>query len=173
MSVTGIYHTRRCDSANRELFTVAGARALGLRAELNPVGKAVVEGLSLTTEGAAVPMGTLRLDVPADVMYYHGYTVSRMVDGRPMSLDYADDDPTVTHKFREGLQLPAGDYLLTTGTRLAGGDVLTRSLMFSLPPDHTTTIPVIFRQSDRSVRSDLHLDDSEKNSSATSIQSAQ
>ena len=173
MSVTGIYHTRRCDSANRELFTVAGARALGLRAELNPVGKAVVQGLSLATEGTPVPMGTLRLDVPADVMYCHGYTVSRMVNGRPMSLDYADDDPTVTHKFRQGLQLPAGDYLLTTGTRLAGGDVLTRSLMFSLPPDHTTTIPVIFRQSDKSVRSDLQLDDSEKNSSATSIQSAQ
>ena len=173
MSVTGIYHTRRCDSANRELFTVAGARALGLRAELNPVGKAVVEGLSLATEGTPVPMGTLRLDVPADVMYCHGYTVSRMVNGRPMSLDYADDDPTVTHKFRQGLQLPAGDYLLTTGTRLAGGDVLTRSLMFTLPADRTITVPVIFRQSDRSVRSDLHLDDSEKNSSATSIQSAQ
>ena len=173
MSVTGIYHTRRCDSANRELFTVAGARALGLRAELNPVGKAVVQGLSLATEGTAVPMGTLRLDVPADVMYCHGYTVSRMVNGRPMSLDYADDDPTVTHKFRQGLQLPAGDYLLTTGTRLAGGDVLTRSLMFTLPADRTITVPVIFRKSDKSVRSDLQLDDSEKNSSATSIQSAQ
>ncbi len=173
MSVTGIYRNRRCESNSRELFTVAGARALGLRAELNPVGKAVVEGLSLTTEGTDVPMGTLKLDVPADVMYCHGYTISRMVNGRPMSLDYADDDPTVTHKFRQGLQLPAGDYLLTTGTRLAGGDVLTRSLMFSLPPDHTTTIPVIFRQSDRSVRSDLHLDDSEKNASATSIQCAQ
>ncbi len=173
MSVTGIYHTRRCDSANRELFTVAGARALGLRAELNPVGKAVVQGLSLATEGTPVPMGTLRLDVPADVMYCHGYTVSRMVNGRPMSLDYADDDPTVTHKFRQGLQLPAGDYLLTTGTRLAGGDVLTRSIMFTLPADRTITIPVIFRQSDKSVRSDLQLDDSEKNSSATSIQSAQ
>lgn len=173
MSVTGIYHTRRCDSANRELFTVAGARALGLRAELNPVGKAVVQGLSLATEGTAVPMGTLMLDVPADVMYCHGYTVSRMVNGRPMSLDYADDDPTVTHKFRQGLQLPAGDYLLTTGTRLAGGDVLTRSIMFTLPADKTITVPVIFRQSDKSVRSDLQLDDSEKNSSATSIQSAQ
>ena len=173
MSVTGIYHTRRCDSANRELFTVAGARALGLRAELNPVGKAVVQGLSLATEGTVVPMGTLMLDVPADVMYCHGYTVSRMVNGRPMSLDYADDDPTVTHKFRQGLQLPAGDYLLTTGTRLAGGDVLTRSIMFTLPADKTITVPVIFRQSEYSVKGDLQRDDSEKNSSATSIQSAQ
>ncbi len=173
MSVTGIYHTRRCDSVNRELFTVAGARALGLRAELNPVGKAVVQGLSLATEGTPEPMGTLRLDVPADVMYYHGYTVSRMLNGRPMSLDYADDDPTVTHKFRQGLQLPAGDYLLTTGTRLAGGDVLTHSIMFTLPADKTTTVPVIFRQSDKSVKGDLQLDDSEKNASATSIQSAQ
>ena len=173
MSDTGIYHTRRCDSANRELFTVAGARALGLRADLNPVGKAVVQGLSLATEGTVVPMGTLMLDVPADVMYYHGYTVSRMLNGRPMSLDYADDDPTVTQKFRQGLQLPAGDYLLTTGTRLAGGDVLTHSIMFTLPADKTITIPVIFRQSEHSVKGDLQLDDSEKNSSATSIQSAQ
>lgn len=173
MSVAGVYNNRRCDTHSRELFTVAGARALGLKAELNPVGKAVVGGLMLPTQETTESMGILKLDVPADVMYYHGYTVSRMADGRPMSLDYADDDPTVTHKFREGLQLPAGDYLLTTGTRLAGGDVLTRSVMFTLQANHTTTVPVIFRKSDRSVRSDLHLDDSEKNASATSIQCAQ
>ena len=115
----------------------------------------------------------LKLDVPAQVMYYHGYTISQLVDGRPMPLDYADDDPTVTEKFRKGLNLPAGDYLLTTGTRLKGGDVLTHSVMFSLKAGQTTEVPVYFRTSSRSVKSDLQLDDSEKNASATSVQSAQ
>lgn len=117
--------------------------------------------------------GTLKLDVPADVMYYHGYTISKMTDGRPTSLDYADDDPTVTEKFRNGLDLPEGDYVLTTGTRLKGGDVLTHNVMFTLKAGKTTTVPVYFRTSSRSVKSDLQLDDSEKNASATSVQSAQ
>lgn len=180
LSVVGVYSTGRADARSREVFTVAGARALGLRAELDPLGKArVADGdawLRLSDPSAAEAhqaQGTLKLDVAPDVMYYHGYTISRMVDGRPMPLDYADDDPTVTEKFRQGLQLPAGDYLLTTGTRLKGGDVLTRSVMFTLKAGQTTELPVCFRSSQRSVKSDLQLGDSEKNASATSVQSAQ
>ena len=180
LSVVGVYATRRCDARSREIFTVAGARALGLQAELDPLGKArVADGtqwIRLKDSKAAnaqQPQGVLKLKVAPDIMYYHGYTISRMVDGRPQSLDYADDDPTVTEKFRQGLLLPVGDYLLTTGTRLKGGDVLTRSVMFTLKADQTTEIPVYFRSSERSVKGDLMLDDSEKNASATSVQTAQ
>ena len=180
MSAVGVYNNRKCDDRSRELFTVAGARALGMKAKLDPLGKAMVADgdawLQLSDKQSAKPrqaQGTLKLEVPADVMYYHGYTISKMVDGRPTSLDYADDDPTVTEKFRKGLNLPAGDYLLNTGTRLKGGDVLTHSVMFTLKAGQTTTVPVFFRTSSRSVKSDLQLDDSEKNASATSVQSAQ
>lgn len=180
ISVVGVYNNRKCDDRSRELFTVAGARALGMKAKLDPLGKAMVADgnswLQLSDKQKAEPQqakGTLKLDVPADVMYYHGYTISKMVDGRPTSLDYADDDPTVTEKFRNGLNLPEGDYMLTSGTRLKGGDVLTHSVMFTLKAGKTTSIPVFFRTSSRSVKSDLQLDDSEKNASATSVQSAQ
>lgn len=180
LSVVGVYAIRRCDARSREIFTVAGARALGLQAKLDPLGKArVADGTQWiglkdpTVAKAQQPQGVLKLKVAPDIMYYHGYTISRMVDGRPQSLDYADDDPTVTEKFRQGLQLPVGDYLLTTGTRLKGGDVLTRSVMFTLKADQTTEIPVYFRSSERSVKGDLMLDDSEKNASATSVQTAQ
>ena len=180
ISVVGVYNNRKCDDRSRELFTVAGARALGMKAKLDPLGKAMVADgdswIQLSSKQAAEPQqakGTLKLDVPADVMYYHGYTISKMTDGRPTSLDYADDDPTVTEKFRNGLDLPEGDYVLTTGTRLKGGDVLTHNVMFTLKAGKTTTVPVYFRTSSRSVKSDLQLDDSEKNASATSVQSAQ
>lgn len=180
LSVVGVYAIRRCDARSREIFTVAGARALGLQAKLDPLGKArVADGtqwIGLKDPTAAKTQqqqGVLKLKVAPDIMYYHGYTISRMVDGRPQSLDYADDDPTVTEKFRQGLQLPVGDYLLTTGTRLKGGDVLTHSVMFTLKADQTTEIPVYFRSSERSVKGDLMLDDSEKNASATSVQTAQ
>ena len=180
LSVVGVYATRRCDARSREIFTVAGARALGLQAELDPLGKArVADGTQWirlkdpTAAKTQQQQGVLKLKVAPDIMYYHGYTISRMVDGRPQSLDYADDDPTVTEKFRQGLQLPVGDYLLTTGTRLKGGDVLTRSVMFTLKADQTTEIPVYFRSSEHSVKGDLMLDDSEKNASATSVQTAQ
>lgn len=180
LSVVGVYATRRCDARSREIFTVAGARALGLQAELDPLGKArVADGTQWirlkdpTAAKTQQQQGVLKLKVASDIMYYHGYTISRMVDGRPQSLDYADDAPTVTEKFRQGLQLPVGDYLLTTGTRLKGGDVLTRSVMFTLKADQTTEIPVYFRSSEHSVKGDLMLDDSEKNASATSVQTAQ
>lgn len=180
VSVVSVYNNRKCDERSRELFAVAGARALGMRAMLDPLGKAMVADgntwLRLADEQSAEPQGAqgvLKLDVPADVMYYHGYTISQLVNGRPMPLGYADDDPTVTEKFRKGLSLPAGDYLLTTGTRLKGGDVLTHSVMFALKAGKTTEVSVYFRTSSRSVKSDLQLDDSEKNASATSVQSAQ
>ena len=180
ISVVGVYNNRKCNDRSRELFTVAGARALGMKAQFDPLGKAMVADgdswLRFSGDNADQPQvaqATLKLDVPADVMYYHGYTISRMTDGRPTSLDYADDDPTVTEKFRAGLNLPAGDYLLTTGTRLKGGDVLTHSEMFTLKAGETKELPVYFRTSSRSVKSDLMLDDSEKNASATSIQCAQ
>lgn len=184
-SVVGIYNSRRCNDRSRELFTVAGARALGMKAELDPLGKAMVADNNATATSGwlrlankeekvePVAMGTLQLDVPKDIMYYHGYTISKMVNGRPTLLDYADDDPTVTGKFREGLMLPEGDYLLTTGTRLKGGDVLTHSTMFSLKAGETKKVNVLFRTSQHSVKGDLQLDDSEINSNATSHQSAQ
>ena len=180
VSVVGVYNARKCNGRSRELFTVAGARALGMQAKLDPLGKAMVadgtgwlqlSGSNLGESQKA--QGILKLDVPADVMYYHGYTISKMENGRPVSLDYADNDATVTEKFRNGLGLPAGDYLLTTGTRLRGGDVLARSVMFTMKAGETTEVPVRFRTSSRSVKGDLQLDDSEKNASATSIQSAQ
>lgn len=180
VSVVGVYNMRKCNGRSRELFTVAGARALGMKAQLDPLGKAMVADgtgwLQLSDKNldeSPKAQGILKLDVPADVMYYHGYTISKMEDGRPMSLDYADDDATVTEKFRNGLSLPVGDYLLTTGTRLKGGDVLSRSVMFSLKAGETKEVPVRFRTSSRSVKGDLQLGDSEKNASATSIQSAQ
>ncbi len=180
VSVVGIFNTRKCDARNREFFAVAGARALGLRACLDPLGKAMIDDgedwLRLSENAKDKPLdalATLKLDVSPEIMYYHGYTISQMVDGRPIPLDYADDDPTVTEKFRKGLSLPAGDYLLTTGTRLKDGDVLTQSVMFTLKAGETKDVPVRFRTSSRSVKSDLQLDDSEKNASATSFQSAQ
>lgn len=181
VSVVGVYNNRKCDDRSRELFTVAGARALGMKAKLDPLGKAMVANGSSwlwladkqADSDSQSAQGTLKLDVPSDIMYYHGYTISKMVDGHPMSLDYADDDPSVTAKFQKGINLPEGDYLLTTGTRLKGGDVLTHSVMFILKAGKTTKLPVYFRTSSRSVKSNLNLDDSEKNASATSIQSAQ
>ena len=83
----------RCDARSRELFTVAGARALGMRAMLDPLGKAMVADgdtwLRLADQQSTEPQGAqgvLKLDVPAQVMYYHGYTISQLVDGRPMPL---------------------------------------------------------------------------------------
>lgn len=181
-SVQGIYNTRITSTASRELFAVAGARALGMNAELNAVGKAEVEGQPLALpslrfaqgRGIDTPAtGVLRLKVGEKVMYYRGYSISRIVNGRPVSLDYADDDETVTAQFIKGVELPSGKYLLTTGTRLKGGDVLSRIQIIEVPVGKKIAVKVNIPKDRASVHSDLQLQDSEKQASATSVQSAQ
>ena len=60
-----------------------------------------------------------------DPKYYIHFTLSRMENGRPQLLTYPEE-ATWQKNFAEGVQLPDGDYLLTTGTRLASGKVKAR-----------------------------------------------
>ena len=180
-SVQGIYNTGRTSAASREIFAVAGARALGMKAELSAVGKAEVEMASLPQSlsprgesGVNTPAaGVLRLKVDKKTQYYRGYSISRIVDGRPESLDYADDDQSVTGQFRKGVELPSGQYLLTVGTRLKGGDIISRIQVIDVPAGKTTTVKVNIPKAETSVKGDLQLQDSEKQACATSVQTAQ
>lgn len=170
MSPVAVARHRITDSRSLELFRVAGARALGMRSWLDATGTAYVEGSTPVT-GSTVPLGTLRVDAPAGEKYFTDFTVARIVDGRPQSLNFDDEDQTLGNPFAEGLELPEGAYLLVTGTRLADGDVLASYRLLRVIAGETTTVPVATRHSDRKATYDLlNLQDSDKNASATSIQ---
>lgn len=170
MSATGVARHRVTDSGSLEVFRVAGARALGMQARLDATGTAWVEG-STPVAVNAVPMGTLRVETPAGERYFTDFTVARMVDGRPQSLNFDDEDQTLGNPFAEGMKLPQGGYLLVTGTRLADGDVLSSYRLLHVTAGQLTTVSIAPRQSDRKATHDLlNLLDSDKDASATSVQ---
>ncbi len=170
MSAVGVARHRVTDSRSLEVFRVAGARALGMKAKLDATGAACVEGSTPVAVNAA-PMGTLRIDAPAGEKYFTDFTVARMVNGRPQSLNFDDEDQTLGNPFANGLALPAGTYLLVTGTRLAEGDVLATYRLLNVAAGETATATITPRYSDRKAQRDLlNLQDSDKDASATSVQ---
>lgn len=173
MSAVGVYQHRTADSRSRDLFCVSGARALGIPAWLDDAtGQVFVDGqaIEFDEDKKESPDATLQIDVPDSILYYHRYSISRLVGGRPVSLEYPDDDPTVTLQLKRGIRLPHGTYLLTTGTRLATGNVLSHMQMFLLEPGETLKVPVILRQTDEAKAGTLKLQDSDKQASSTSFQ---
>lgn len=173
MSAVSVYQHRTADRRSRDLFCVSGARALGIPAWLDDAtGQVFVDGKPVVfdEDKKESPNATLQIDVPDSILYYHRYSISRLVDGRPVSLEYPDDDPTVTLQLKRGIRLPAGTYLLTTGTRLATGDVLSHIHMFLLEPGETLKVPVLLRQTNETKAGTLKLQDSEKQASSTSFQ---
>jgi len=181
MSAVGVYSHRVTDSKSRDIFMVAGARAMGMNAKLDDAtGEPIIDGRKASeksvcnNDGTAgtQPEATIIIDVPDSILYYHRYSLSRIVDGHPASLDYPDDDPSVTLQLKSGITVPAGLYMLTTGTRLRGGDILAHMEMINLQPREKRTVKVVLRESKESIQSGLNLQDSEQNSSATSVQSS-
>ncbi len=170
MSAVGVARHRVTDARSLEVFRVAGARALGMQAWLDATGTAYVEG-STPAVGNASAMGTLRVDAPAGEKYFTDFTVARMVDGRPHSLNFDDEDQTLGNPFAEGMELPEGAYLLVTGTRLADGNVLASYRLLQVTAGQLTSVTIVPRQSDNKATRDLlNLQDSDKDASATSIQ---
>ena len=59
-----------------------------------------------------------------------------------------DEKATWQHDFKGGVQLDEGNYLLTTGTRLASGKVLAHVQSFRLQGGQRTTVTFTMREDD-------------------------
>lgn len=151
MHADAVLRTRVTDQFNRYVFFISGARALGIPARVHPVTSAV-EYLSPDGSGEWVdvdlsnasepqrPVATASLRLTADTSdghpapkYFQHFTLSRIIDGVPQLMDFSDflSPEQVSEAFAS---IPAGQYILTTGQRLADGSVMARSEIFSLAP---------------------------------------
>lgn len=97
----------------------------------------------------AHPRGHVNLSyTPREYMenprYYHHFALSHIAGGQPALQEYAED-ATWDGLFREGIDLDEGDYLLTSGTRLADGSVLVHLEVFPVG-QQAQTIPLVMRQ---------------------------
>ena len=169
MAPSGVWKSRAADSHSRDVFFVALARSLGIPARIEPVGGKVqylsggkwVEahfGAS-ASEAAVSGQGSLRASYapgrsPADPAYYSHFTIARIgEDGRLRTLNFESASQsdmgagdTWSRLLKNPLPMEAGHYLLTTGARMAKGNVLVRLLSLSLTAGQTTEIEMQIRE---------------------------
>lgn len=170
MSAVSVAKHKVTDSRSLEVFKVAGARALGMQAWLDATGAAYVEGSTPEAQNTSAS-GTLVVEAPEGIKYFTDFSLSRIVDGRPQSLNFDDEDQTLGNPFHKGVELPEGPYLLVTGTRLTGGDVLAAYQIVQVKAGESSTVSITPRQSEKKATKDLlNLQDSDKDASATSVQ---
>lgn len=164
MSPRGVWNSRIADKSSRKLFFVSLARAMGVPAWMDPVtGKIqyVKDGQTIDVDFESgkqtiAKQGKLVLKYKAlarlkDPKYYTHFTISRIVDGRLQLLNYGDDD-TWSNTFKNGVDIDAGDYVLTTGTRLANGSVLSNMSFFKVEEGKTTSLDLVIRNDDSEVQ---------------------
>ena len=114
------------------------------------------------SEAKATPVGELKMTyTPTAVLpnpkYYSHFSLSSIdAGGRLHLLEYPEPDITADgitfSDFKDGKRIDAGNYLLVTGTRMAGGNVLATMTFFSVKPDETVEIPLTMRTDDKDIQ---------------------
>ena len=145
MSPLGVLSHRLCDAHSRDIFFVTAARSIGIAARIDDVTGKVQWAdeesqwhdvhFGATAEATA-PQGTFALTyadqkVKQNPAYYTHFALSRMVDGRPQQMSYAES-ATWAHPFADGVSVDAGQYMLLSGTRLANGGVTAHLEFFGV-----------------------------------------
>lgn len=163
MSPLAVLNTRKADRVSRNIFFVAAARSVGVPARIDPVTAATQyssdgmtwvdvdfgdsdEPENLSGKGRLMvtysPEGYM-----VDPKYYSQFSISKIEDGQPRLLEF-EEEGTLSKLFATPYELEAGQYVLTTGQRLANGGVLARSEVFAVNPGETVTIPLHIRHDD-------------------------
>ena len=165
MSPRGVWDMCVADPHSRDIFFVAGARAIGIPARIDEVtgktqymmsGKWIdVDFGATTTENA--PQGTLKIAFEPtrfidDPKYYSHFSISKIVDGRLQLLNYPEEETTVGSHFSSGASMDAGDYFMMTGTRMADGSVLAHLTFFTIEDGKTTELQYVQRESDEKLQ---------------------
>jgi len=167
VSPIGVARIGAADNHSRNIFFVALCRTSGIPARLDPVDydpqylqNGIWRDVDLdgVSEVAQCAKGRLVLEYSESAIldnpkYEIHFTLSKLETGSPQLLNFADNEglegsATFKSVFRNGVSLEAGCYLLTTGTRMASGKVLSSMTIFNIPADSTVKIPLMLRHDD-------------------------
>lgn len=166
MSPGAVWRTRLADQASRDIFFVAAARTLGIPARLDPVtsvpqwrgddGKWHDVLRPVPAAGAA--KGRLSMvysdstGLLPDPQYYTHFTISRLDGGLPELLTYDEGASSALTTFASpGAELAPGDYIVTSGRRMADGNVLAAIDMVRIDTA-AVSIPLRVRSSDTDIQ---------------------
>lgn len=172
LSPSQAMETHRADVRNKGILFVAAMRSIGVPARIDEVtGKVQFAKMdaaqTMPTEKSvqwqtvrfadekeesrnADATATLKLNyTPREHMenpgYYYHFTLSRLAGAQPVLQNYPET-ATWTSTFKNGTQVDAGDYVLTSGTRLADGTVLANVSVFPVAAGTTTTQKLVMRE---------------------------
>ena len=151
----GTWKSKVSDRYSRDLFFVAACRSLGIPAWVDEISGKVRyshEGKEYDVDfeaplpqpddyGKAVLVYKPTKDVK-EPRYYTHFSISRIEDGSMVLMNF-DDEKAVEELFSDGARLEAGDYVLVSGTRLDGGEVLSEINVFSVPEDGKVKVELV------------------------------
>ncbi len=165
MSPGAVWRTKLTNGPSRDIFFVAAARTLNIPARLDPVTSIPQwrdsdgEWHEVLREAAASDGGKGRLVLTytdnsgylPDPKYYSHFSISRLDNGQPSLLTYDENETSALTTFASpGSALAPGDYLITSGRRMADGNVLAAVEMVRIDTA-TVTAPLEIRTSDTEV----------------------
>ena len=166
----GAMEARMTDNRSRDIFFVDVARSLGINARKDKVtsklqyfkeGKWVDVSFEEKAE-TETPKGVLKLSFKPtkhidNPKYYSHFTISKIENGttKLLNLDEGQADmgsgTNWESMFKGGFTLDEGQYLLTTGSRLADGTVLATNKFFKIEGQKETDIDLKVRQQNAAV----------------------
>lgn len=174
MSPVSVLRYKLTDSRSRNVFFVAMARSIGIASRIDPI-TAKVQYLkndewidvsfdeNNSQESVAVQQGVLMAQYEpvgalTDLRYYTHFSIKKF-DGEKFNLlAYDAKDPgmdvgeSYSKLFADGLSLDPGYYVMTTGTRLSDGSVLSRMTFFNIEANKTTDIDLIMREPEKGLK---------------------
>ena len=170
MQPMSVYREKLTDDLGRNIFFVSVARSLGMPARINEVnGKPQyyadgrwVDVFAKAQNAKQANTAKLKLDYKLSAhndnpKYYIHFTLSKVVDGQ-LQLQTFPEEAT-QQDFANGQELDKGEYILTTGVRMASGKVLARMQRFTLNGDTTISYALRENQEDVQVIGSLNAED--------------
>ncbi len=174
MSPQGVWKSGIADRRSRDIFFVAMARSVGIPAWIDEVtGKVRYQDLAnhpelkegatydvdFESEAAEVlpPLGRVGATyrptaVVENPKYYTHFTLSKFDNGTLRLQNYNEKNTTWENLLKVGRRMPAGYYVLVTGTRLASGGVLARITSLNAVADKYAETQLVLRESEDEIQ---------------------
>ena len=165
-----VYREKLTDELGRNIFFVSVARSLGMPARINEVnGKPqyYADGkwfdVFASSAEAQNPQAKITLDYKEaahndNPKYYIHFTLSKLDEGR-LDLQTFPEEATWKDDFVKGQAMDTGEYVLTTGTRMASGKVLAHLQRIHLDKDQAVAFTLRESQEDVQVIGSLNAED--------------
>lgn len=162
LSPRRVWDTGLADKVSREIFFVAMCRTFGVPAWRDGITAAVKyekDGLVYDVDFDAVeqsvaPQGKLQLrfeQIPLldDPKYKTHFTISKYVDGTFQLLNFGGSWASL---FREPRAMDCGYYMITSGSRMSGGNVCADMAFFTVEEGKTTVTDLVVRDDADQIR---------------------